>query len=546
MAREPLGLLASSDGCTNACCSLQAAGWPHLPGCMVRPASCAAGDWAIVALLISGDLHFESLRTLQCSTRRREPHSLPCSPGLGGLMGDPLGALSMAGEPLQAPQPQQEQRPPGESVAAAAAATATATAAAAAAAIRTAAAAIRTAAAALPLQPQQRDSPMAAAAAAGESGQGGSAASLSHPLGTPASPTSSAAGEAPPPPPSPAERAQLFRQQLAAEPAIDMRALRGLAYGGVPDDARGLRAAVWRLLLGLLPPERGQWERVLRRKRAEYAQFCEVGVKDCCCLLDGWTSRCSQAATGMHACGCGAWPRAPACGTAGAAGRGLLVNRRTVQQFSARMCCHLPLLLACLQELIVDPKNLSTPANLEAAPGSQPNPLLAHGSAASSSSSMSAAAAAADGSGSAPGSAPGSARAAAAAAAAAAEAELQRLALSQDDHPLSTSSSSKWKAYFQVRGGGWQPAWGVRTTSPSGIRGVILERRCMHACSDAGLASAPAAADGLSISLVGASGLPPWAAALVGAVAPTHAFCFALGVLPCLPAAAAVLWLLQA
>lgn len=192
-------------------------------------------------------------------------------------MGDPLGALEMPGEPPQpGPQPQQEQRPQGEGVAAAAAATATATAAAAAAAIRSAAAAIRTAAASLPLQPQLRDSPTAAAA---ERGRGGSAASLAHPLASPVSPTSIAAGEAPQPPPSPAERAQLFRQQLEAEPAVDVRALRNLAYGGVPDDARGLRAAVWRLLLGLLPPEHGLWERVLRRKRAEYAQFCEVGLR---------------------------------------------------------------------------------------------------------------------------------------------------------------------------------------------------------------------------------------------------------------------------
>lgn len=190
-------------------------------------------------------------------------------------MSDPLGALSMGGEPLQRDlEPQQEQRQPGEGVAAAAAATATATAAAAAAAIRSAAAAIRTAAAALPLQPQLRDSPTAA-----ESGRSGSAASLAHPLAAPASPTGSAAAEAAPPPlPTPAERAELFRLQLAAEPAIDLRALRGLAYGGVPDEARGLRGAVWRLLLGLLPPERGQWERVQRRKRAEYAQFCEVGA----------------------------------------------------------------------------------------------------------------------------------------------------------------------------------------------------------------------------------------------------------------------------
>ena len=43
-----------------------------------------------------------------------------------------------------------------------------------------------------------------------------------------------------------------------------------------PHPTSGLRASVWRVLLGLLPAERAQWERVLRRKRAEYAQFCEV------------------------------------------------------------------------------------------------------------------------------------------------------------------------------------------------------------------------------------------------------------------------------
>lgn len=74
----------------------------------------------------------------------------------------------------------------------------------------------------------------------------------------------------------PASRAHAFRAVLAPD-VIDLPALRALAYDGVPDDERGLRAAVWRLLLGLLPPERAQWERVLRRKRAEYAQFCEVG-----------------------------------------------------------------------------------------------------------------------------------------------------------------------------------------------------------------------------------------------------------------------------
>lgn len=184
-------------------------------------------------------------------------------------MGDPLGALAAEEEPLRIHQRQQGPRlqQQAESAAAAAAAAATSAAASAAAALRSAAAAIRTATA-LPLQQQQQ--------------AGANVASSS--TAVPASRSSSAAGGASepashagaPPPLSPSERTAQFRLELGAEPAVDMQRLRALAFGGVPDDARGLRAAVWRLLLGLLPPERGQWERVLRRRRAEYAQFCEV------------------------------------------------------------------------------------------------------------------------------------------------------------------------------------------------------------------------------------------------------------------------------
>lgn len=94
-----------------------------------------------------------------------------------------------------------------------------------------------------------------------------------------------------PQPQSPSSRSAAFRRVLGEEPAVDMGALRALAFGGVPDEPRerGLRAAVWRLLLGLLPPERAQWERVLRGKRAQYAQFCEVGGG----LGGGAAGRCS-------------------------------------------------------------------------------------------------------------------------------------------------------------------------------------------------------------------------------------------------------------
>ena len=59
----------------------------------------------------------------------------------------------------------------------------------------------------------------------------------------------------------------------------------------------------------------------------------------------------------------------------------------------------------------------------------------------------------ASGGGSGDGGAGGGEDGAAAAAAEAAAAALQRLELAADDHPLSTSSSSRWKAYFQVRCG---------------------------------------------------------------------------------------------
>ncbi|KAI3431527.1 hypothetical protein D9Q98_004577 [Chlorella vulgaris] len=215
---------------------------------------------------------------------------------------------------------------------------------------------------------EQEDDPLV------QHGGGGSAATDSQQ--PPAAPlTSSAPGSSPSsavlpsavPAQLPAARAAAFQAVLASE-VVDMQRLRALAFDGIPDNERGLRPVVWRLLLGLLPPERAQWERVLRRRRAEYAQFCE--------------------------------------------------------------------------ELILDPKHLAhTPAHLEAAPGSKPNPLLSHSSGASNSSAANSDDGVPVGHNSGGGGAAGASESAAGA--------LARLALSHDDHPLSTSSSSRWKAYFQ-------------------------------------------------------------------------------------------------
>lgn len=85
-----------------------------------------------------------------------------------------------------------------------------------------------------------------------------------------------------------------------------------------------------------------------------------------------------------------------------------------------------------MQELIVDPKQLGTPGGLTAAPGSEPSPLLLNGAGA------------------------GGSRAGAL------EGQLQRVAISHDDHPLSLGDNSRWKAYFKVFVCPWWWWLGVR------------------------------------------------------------------------------------
>ncbi|GAQ80933.1 GTPase-activating protein [Klebsormidium nitens] len=66
-------------------------------------------------------------------------------------------------------------------------------------------------------------------------------------------------------------------EQLQAElekPRIDLNALRQLATQGIPDSG-GIRAVVWKLLLGYLPRIRSQWEEELAKKREQYAQFSQ-------------------------------------------------------------------------------------------------------------------------------------------------------------------------------------------------------------------------------------------------------------------------------
>ncbi|GLT28857.1 hypothetical protein SLA2020_037610 [Shorea laevis] len=65
--------------------------------------------------------------------------------------------------------------------------------------------------------------------------------------------------------------------QLLAElskKVINMMELRRIALQGIPDGA-GIRSTVWKLLLGYLPPDRGQWSSELAKKRSQYKHFKE-------------------------------------------------------------------------------------------------------------------------------------------------------------------------------------------------------------------------------------------------------------------------------
>uniref|UniRef100_A0A804QVS8 Rab-GAP TBC domain-containing protein n=1 Tax=Zea mays TaxID=4577 RepID=A0A804QVS8_MAIZE len=74
------------------------------------------------------------------------------------------------------------------------------------------------------------------------------------------------------PPPAPTPEFEISRQSRLFAAVIDLDELRMLAAQGVPD-AAGVRATVWKLLLGYLPNDRSLWEQELAKKRGQYAAF---------------------------------------------------------------------------------------------------------------------------------------------------------------------------------------------------------------------------------------------------------------------------------
>ncbi|KAL8486873.1 hypothetical protein ACS0TY_023532 [Phlomoides rotata] len=91
-----------------------------------------------------------------------------------------------------------------------------------------------------------------------------------------ASAIGAAASVVPAPPPPVAEiiskQAQLL-QELSRK-VMNMGELRRLASEGLPDGS-GIRAVVWKLLLGYLPPDRSLWPSEFAKKRSQYKHFNE-------------------------------------------------------------------------------------------------------------------------------------------------------------------------------------------------------------------------------------------------------------------------------
>jgi|EP00505_MAST-04D_sp_SCG-Rhode-Island_P003434 hypothetical protein len=89
-----------------------------------------------------------------------------------------------------------------------------------------------------------------------------------------------------------AKRGQLFAKCLAGKEVdtgclIDIPALRGLTFYGVPETPVGGRGIAWRVLLELLPSEKHTWKDALASKRDSYQAFCKDLIVEQETLIEG-------------------------------------------------------------------------------------------------------------------------------------------------------------------------------------------------------------------------------------------------------------------
>lgn len=80
------------------------------------------------------------------------------------------------------------------------------------------------------------------------------------------------------PPPPMASQLEQFQAALDA-PVIDIKRLRKLAHGGVPDKP-GIRSKTWKLLLDYLPLEKDKWAARMEQQRGLYTEFVQELIID--------------------------------------------------------------------------------------------------------------------------------------------------------------------------------------------------------------------------------------------------------------------------
>lgn len=74
------------------------------------------------------------------------------------------------------------------------------------------------------------------------------------------------------------EKCELILKELS-NPLINFSKLKIYCFSGIPDECNGLRALLWKMLLGYLPPNRGKWDSTLKQNRKNYQDFVKEFVK---------------------------------------------------------------------------------------------------------------------------------------------------------------------------------------------------------------------------------------------------------------------------
>lgn len=70
------------------------------------------------------------------------------------------------------------------------------------------------------------------------------------------------------------EKADLFMQALQM-PELNLQVIQSIAFHGIPDEIKGLRALIWRILLCYLPKDKNKWSSLLEQNHKNYELFIQ-------------------------------------------------------------------------------------------------------------------------------------------------------------------------------------------------------------------------------------------------------------------------------